>query len=130
MLGGSKQVTVEVKQRTLTIADQVYQLCNIARVQRLKFKPNRLRILGRFAKRALPVVVGLVLNHLVYAVTRVRVALVVFDALGLGVLAVLAFMAASAASRRAWHVLLLKSTGAPFSVLFSKELNVVQRAVA
>ncbi|WSG43111.1 DUF6232 family protein [Dactylosporangium sp. NBC_01737] len=128
--GGQRDVTVRVNRRTISIAGQTYQLSNIARVQNIELKPDRPKIALRLVKRTLPVIAAVVLINVVLGNTggsgEFLGWLDLIAVVGLAGYAVFSFVSVS---RRSRFVMLLETTGAPFSVVASKQSAVIDKLV-
>jgi hypothetical protein len=129
----SKQdVTVEVRRHTMSIAGQIYQLRNIARVQNLTLTPDRTHILGKLFGRGVVAVVALVIFNAIVGqgMGLSSGSLTVLNAIAVIVLGGFAIKYLVAASRKPWYILLMETTGSPFGVLYSKQSSQIDKLVS
>jgi hypothetical protein len=133
-LAARKQdIEVRINRHTLSIAGQIYQLRNIARVQTFEYRPFRARGFFRVLGRAFGFLVLLVLfNIAVNVATKGSLpsALQTFDTVALILLAVLTLiLAVRALVRRSSYLLLLETNGASLGLLSSDRRRVIDNLV-
>jgi hypothetical protein len=128
-LGASPGVEVRINRHSISIAGQIYQLRNIARVQTLEYRPDRLRsffriTLGSFVSLALLAIVNLV----VVMVTS-RHPSPVLEIVDVGILGFIAIIASSKwlriYLRRPIYMLVLETSGARLGVLSSTHRSAI-----
>lgn len=132
MSGKKQSVEVRINRHTMSVAGQIYQLRNLARVQCWELSPAYSRILHRSLRPTFPLLILLaVLNVLLSngAVVAQR-SLAAIDVLiigGIGLIAAVRFL--RSAWRRTQYVLILETTGNPIGVLSSVRRDVIQNLV-
>lgn len=126
-----QDVTVEVRRHTMSIAGQIYQLRNIARVQNLTLTPDRTHILGSLFKRGFAAIAAIVIVNVFVArgVGLGSGTLNVLNAIAAVALAGYAIKYLIDASRKPWYILLMETTGTPFGVLYSKQSAQIDKLV-
>jgi hypothetical protein len=133
VFGKKQSVEVRIKRHTLSVAGQVYQLRNLARVQCWKLTPARAKITYRVLRPAAVLLVLLAALNVLVGAARgggVSEGLQIFDLLavvGIGAVTFLRF--AKDAFRRPEYVLLLETTGYPIGVLSSRRPETIENLV-
>jgi hypothetical protein len=131
--GKKQSVEVRINRHTLSVAGQIYQLRNLARVQRWKLEPARAKITYRVLRPALVLLAALVLVNILLAMSNGGTVpprlqgFNVFAVLAIGLVTFVRF--AKDAFRRPEHLLLLETTGYPIGVLSSTRAEVIQNLV-
>lgn len=133
MPGKKQSVEVRINKHTLTVAGQVYQLRNLARVQRWKLVPARGKITYRVLRPALALLATLTLVNVLLAAANggpVPRGLQGFDTFAVLAIGLVTFVRyAKDAFRRPEYVLLLETTGYPIGLLSSPRADVIQNLV-
>jgi hypothetical protein len=133
VLGKKQSVEVRINRHTLSVAGQIYQLRNLARVQCWKLIPDRAKISYRVLRPALGLLaVLLVINFLLGAGRSggLPSGLQAFDTFAVLAIGVVTFLRyARSAFQRPMYVLLLETTGYPIGVLSSNRRDTIQHLV-
>ena len=132
LLGKKQSIEVRINRRTLSVAGQVYQLRNLARVQCWKLTPARIKITYQVLRPALTLLVLLaVINVLAWAGGgEAAQGLPVFNLLAVLIIAAVTFLRfAKKAFRLPEYVLLLETTGYPIGVLASTQRETIENLV-
>jgi hypothetical protein len=132
VLGKKRTVQVRINRHTISVAGQIYQLSNLARVQCWKITPARAKIAYRVLRPAFAMLAGLAIVNVLLVGVRgdTAGALRTFNLVALFAITVAtAGRYAHKALRRPEYALLLETTGYPIGLLSSPRQDVIENLV-
>jgi hypothetical protein len=132
VLAKKRNVEVRINRHTLSVAGQIYQLRNLARVQCWKLVPARAKITYRVLRPAFVVLVAVAAINIVLGAGEGQLpsAMSGLDLIAVLAVAVVTFIRyAKDAFHKPEYVLLLETTGHPIGVLSSSREDIIQNLV-
>jgi hypothetical protein len=132
LLGKKRNVEVRINRHTMSVAGQIYQLRNLARVQCWRLVPDRTKIMYRVVRPAAVVLGALAAVNVLLGMAKGQLpsGLAPIDVFAVVATVVVTFVRfAKDAFRRPEYVLLLETTGNPIGVLSSSRQDLIQNLV-